>query len=131
MSCIDPVSDLITRIRNAQMAGLDIMETPASKMRESVLKVMLEEGYIKGYTVVQKNGLNYLNVELKYYDGAPVISHIKRISKPGRRVYCKVDRIAQVCNGLGISILSTNRGVMSDIEAKKLGIGGELLCSVF
>ena len=131
MSCVDPIGDLITRIRNAQMSGLDYMQSPYSKMRERVLAVLKKEGYVKEVTVDDDAGKKQLRVELKYYDGNAVISQIKRVSKPGRRVYAKIEDVRPVCNGLGISVLSTDRGVMSEIEARKLGVGGEILCTVF
>lgn len=131
MSCCDPISDLITRIRNAQMSGLDFVESPCSKMRERVLDVLKNEGYIKGYSVEKYGNHNVLKIELKYYEGSAVITQIKRVSKPGRRVYVGIDDIRPVCNGLGLNILSTNRGVMSEIDAKKHNVGGELLCTVF
>lgn len=133
MSIIDPVSDLITRIRNAQMATKKTVDSPLSKEREGVLKVLLDEGYIRGYNVVmcENSGRNILRVELKYYEGRPVIADIKRISKPGRRVYSSIRDLPFVKNGLGMNVLSTDRGIMSDIEARKQSLGGEVICSVF
>ena len=129
----DSISDLITRIRNAQMANKKTVDSPVSRAREDVLKVLLSEGYIRGYSIenVPDSPHKVLRVELKYYDGKPVISEIKRVSKPGRRVYSSIDKLPFVRNGLGINILSTDRGVMSDVEARKLSIGGEIICSVF
>lgn len=133
MSIIDPISDLITRIRNAQMAFQKTVDSPISKMREGVLKVLLDEGYIRGYTVVKCDdcGRNVFRIELKYFEGKPVICEIKRVSRPGRRVYSSINDLSFVKNGLGISILSTDRGIMSDIEARKQAVGGEVICSVF
>ncbi len=128
----DPLGDLLTRIRNGQMARLTAVSSPASKHRISVLEVLKREGYIRDYSVSQKeNGANELSVELKYSEGQPVIRNIARISRPGRRVYSKVADVPRVYNGLGISILSTSRGVMSDKEAREANVGGELLCRVF
>lgn len=129
----DVVGDLITRIRNAQMVGKKTVDAPVSRMRERVLKVLLDEGYIRGYSVVDSadNLHKVIRIELKYYEGRPVIDTIKRISKPGRRVYSSISDLPLVKNGLGINILSTSKGVMSDVEARKLSIGGEVLCSVF
>lgn len=133
MSIIDPISDLITRIRNAQMAFKKTVDSPVSKMREGVLKVLLDEGYIRGYTVARCGDCdhNVFRIELKYYEGKPVICEIKRISKPGRRTYSSIEDLSFVRNGLGINILSTDRGIMSDVEARKQSVGGEVLCSVF
>ncbi len=128
----DPLGDLLTRIRNGQMARLTAVSSPASKHRISVLEVLKREGYIRDYSVSKKdNGADELNVELKYSEGQPVIRNIARISRPGRRVYSKVAEVPRVYNGLGISILSTSRGVMSDKEAREAHVGGELLCRVF
>lgn len=129
----DSISDLITRIRNAQMAHKKTVDSPVSKAREAVLKVLLSEGYIRGYSIAEASDSAHkvLRVELKYYEGKPVISEIKRVSKPGRRVYSSIEKLPFIKNGLGINILSTDRGVMSDAEARKLSIGGEIICSVF
>ncbi|MDR3031109.1 MAG: 30S ribosomal protein S8 [Holosporales bacterium] len=133
MSCIDSISDLVTRIRNAQMASKKTLNSPFSKAREAVLKVLLNEGYIRGYNVDEISGSPHkvLRIELKYFEGDPVICEIKRISKPGRRVYSSIKDLSFVKNGFGINILSTDRGVMSDVEARKLSLGGEVICSVF
>lgn len=131
MNLSDPLGDMLTRIRNAQLRRASVVSTPASKLRVSVLDVLISEGYIRGYSEVEKNGKRELDVELKYYDGAPVITEIKRISKPGRRVYSAVNDLPQVRNGLGISILSTSKGVMSDSVAREHNVGGEVLCRVF
>ena len=132
MSMNDPVGDLITRIRNAQERHKQKVSTPGSKLRERVLEVLKSEGYIRGYsTVAHKDGRNELEIELKYFDGAPVIREISRVSKPGRRVYVAVKNLPRVNNGLGISILSTPKGVMADHSARDANVGGELLCTVF
>ena len=126
----DPLGDLLTRIRNGQSARKDSILTPASKLRANVLDVLQREGYIRGFTEVEKEGRKELDIELKYYDGSPVISEIRRISKPGRRVYSPVRELPLVRNGLGISVLSTPKGVMSDNEARTQNVGGEILCRV-
>ncbi len=131
MNISDPLGDMLTRIRNAQMRGMSKVVTPASKLRARVLDVLTDEGYIRGYAEVEKGGHKSLEIELKYYEGQPVIQEIKRISKPGRRVYSSVTDIPLVRNGLGISILSTSQGVMSDNSARTKNIGGEVLCRVF
>lgn len=132
MTMSDTLGDLLTRIRNGQNAGLDVVKSPASKLRENVLEVLKKEGFIQGYTRVDHaGGMADLEVELKYFEGEPVIRKIARVSKPGRRVYSKVKELPQVYNGLGISILSTPRGVMSDHEAREQNVGGEVLCQVF
>ena len=128
----DPLGDLLTRIRNGQSARLSAVSSPASKHRISVLEVLKREGYIRDYSVSKKdNGASDLTVELKYSEGQPVIKEISRISRPGRRVYSKVTEVPRFYNGLGISILSTPRGVLSDKEALEANVGGELLCRVF
>ncbi len=131
MNISDPVGDMLTRIRNAQMRGQSVVISPASKMRVRVLKVLEAEGYIRGFTEVEREGRRNLEIELKYYDGTPVIQEIKRVSKPGRRVYSSVGDIPLVRNGLGISILSTSKGVMSDNVARTENVGGEIICRVF
>jgi small subunit ribosomal protein S8 len=130
MQMNDPLGDLLTRIRNAQRRGKSTVSSPASKLRVHVLEVLQREGYIRGFTEVEKDGRKELDIELKYYDGAPVISEIRRISKPGRRVYSPVRELPLVRNGLGISVLSTPKGVMSDNEARTQNVGGEILCRV-
>ncbi len=128
----DPLGDLLTRIRNGQSARLSAVSSPCSKHRISVLEVLKREGYIRDYSVAKKdNGSADLTVELKYSEGQPVIKEISRISRPGRRVYSKVAEVPRFFNGLGISILSTPRGVLSDKEAREANVGGELLCRVF
>ncbi|MEZ0262943.1 MAG: 30S ribosomal protein S8 [Alphaproteobacteria bacterium] len=132
MSMNDPLSDLLTRIRNGQAARLSEIKSPASKLRANVLEVLKREGYIRDYAVKQNdNGSSQLNVELKYSEGQPVIKEITRVSKPGRRVYTQIKDVPRVYNGLGISILSTPRGVLSDKEAREANVGGEILCRVF
>ena len=128
----DPIGDLIARIRNAGMRKRSKVSTPASRMRERVLGVLESEGYIRGFTLVQKPGaFPEFEVELKYFDNEPVIADIKRVSKPGRRVYSSIDDLKPVKNGLGISILSTPKGVMSDTAAKEANVGGEVLLQVY
>jgi len=132
MTMTDPLGDMLTRIRNAQMRRRSTVASPASKLRQNVLDVLASEGYIRGYSTVDYNtGRSEFEIELKYYDGEPVIRQIKRISKPGRRVYSSVKNIPQVANGLGLSILSTPNGVMADHQARDENVGGEVLCEVF
>ena len=131
MNINDPISDLLTRIRNAHMRSKNKVSVPSSKMRERVLEVLHKEGYIRGFATIEKDGKSEIEVELKYFDGQPVIKEINRVSKPGRRVYASVDALPSVFNGLGISILSTPKGVMSDSEARAQNVGGEVLCTVF
>jgi len=131
MTMTDPLGDMLTRIRNAQMRKRPKVSTPGSKLRQHVLDVLQAEGYIRGYATVEQEGRSEFEIELKYYDGEPVIRDIKRVSKPGRRVYASVKAIPRVSNGLGVSILSTPQGVMSDSEARDRNIGGEILCTIF
>jgi small subunit ribosomal protein S8 len=132
MSMSDPLGDMLTRIRNGQRANKSVVSVPASKLRSNVLDVLQREGYIRGYSWSEiQAGIAELNVELKYSDGQPVIRQISRVSKPGRRVYAGIKKLQPVYNGLGISILSTPRGVMSDNEARAANVGGEVLCQVF
>ena len=132
MSLQDPLSDLFSRIRNAQMRNKPIVTSPVSKLRENILEVLKKEGYIRGYSVTKHiSGREELDIELKYDDKGPVISNITRISKPGRRVYSGAERIPFIHNGLGISIISTSKGVMSDNEARQQKVGGEIICKVF
>lgn len=130
MNLSDPLGDMLTRIRNAQLRGRSTVVTPASKLRVRVLDVLQSEGYIRGYTEIEKDGKREIEIELKYFDGSPVISEVRRISKPGRRVYSGAKDIPLVRNGLGISILSTPKGVMSDNVARAENVGGEILCRV-
>lgn len=132
MSMTDPLGDMLTRIRNGVARRKPSVSTPASTLRARVLDVLQAEGYIRGYSKVEfENGKSELSIELKYYEGAPVIRKIDRVSKPGRRVYVSVKSIPQVANGLGITILSTPKGVMADHQAREQNVGGELLCSIF
>ena len=132
MSMNDPLGDMLTRIRNAQMRGKSTVRTPASKLRAWVLDVLKDEGYIRGYESAQSAaGLPELEISLKYFEGTPVIREIKRVSKPGRRVYASVKDIPSVRNGLGVSIVSTPKGVMSDAAARTANVGGEVLCRIF
>ena len=132
MSVSDPLGDMLTRIRNAQMRGKSKISMPASKLRAHVLEVLKDEGFIRGYATIEMEGNKpEIEVELKYYEGKPVIQQIKRISKPGRRVYRAVRDLPRVRNGLGIAILSTPKGVMSDAMARTENVGGEVLCHVF
>ena len=132
MSLQDPLSDLFSRIRNAQMRKKSIVSSPVSKLRESILKVLKKEGYIRGFAKTKHtSGREELDIELKYDERGPVISNITRISKPGRRVYSGSERIPFIHNGLGISIISTSKGVMSDNEAREQKVGGEIICKVF
>jgi small subunit ribosomal protein S8 len=132
MSMNDPIGDLLSRIRNAQMRKKSKVSTPGSRLRANLLDVLKTEGYIRGYTTVEhKDGRSEFEIELKYFDGAPVIREIERVSKPGRRVYVSVKTLPRVNNGLGISILSTPKGVMADHDAREANVGGEILCTVF
>ena len=128
----DPIGDMLTRIRNAQMRGKSTVSTPASKLRAWVLDVLASEVYIRGYeTSKTDDGQGAIVISLKYFEGTPVIREIKRVSKPGRRVYMSVKDIPTVRNGLGVSIVSTPKGVMSDANARSANVGGEVLCTVF
>ena len=132
MSMTDPLGDMLTRIRNGQRANKSTVIAPASKLRSNVLEVLKGEGFIRGYPQQElRPGINELMIELKYHEGTPVIKEISRVSTPGRRVYSKIKDLSRVYNGLGISILSTPRGVMSDAEARDANVGGEVLCKVF
>jgi small subunit ribosomal protein S8 len=132
MSINDPLGDMLTRIRNAQLRRRPKVVTPASNIRGRVLDVLAEEGYIRGYTRVEQKGtLPTFEIELKYYNGQPAIREIKRVSTPGRRVYSPVRDLPTVANGLGVAILSTPKGVMSDSKAREENVGGEILCSIF
>jgi small subunit ribosomal protein S8 len=128
----DPLGDMLTRIRNAQMRKKGKVSTPGSRLRAHVLDVLEQEGYIRGYSSTDyANGRTEFEIELKYYDGQPVIRQIDRVSKPGRRVYAAVDAMPRVANGLGITIVSTPKGVMADHTAREQNVGGEVLCRVF
>ncbi len=132
MTISDPLGDMLTRIRNAQMRKRPKVSTPASKLREHVLEVLKEEGYIRGFSRTDYHGgKSEIEIELKYFDGQPVIRDIRRVSTPGRRVYSSVRDLPTIANGLGVSILSTPKGVMSDTRARMENVGGEVLCSIF
>lgn len=131
MALSDPLGDLLARIRNGQRIGKSKITTPASKLRANVLEVLKREGYIRDYRSTQDLGAPVLEIELKYHDGLPVIREIARVSKPGRRVYSKIKELPRYYNGLGIQILSTPRGVLSDNEARAANVGGEVLCRVY
>ena len=132
MTLTDPIGDMFSRIRNGQMRSLNSIDIPSSNFRQNILKILKEEGFIKDY-YIEKSENNKINlkINLKYYEGNPVIKEIKRISKPGRRVYSRANSIPRVMNGLGLAILSTPKGVMTDSEAKRNNIGGEIICKVF
>ena len=132
MSMNDPLGDMLTRIRNAQMRRKNKVSTPGSRIRANVLDVLQQEGYIRGYSTTEfGNGRTEFEIELKYFDGEPVIRKIERVSKPGRRVYSSVTNMPRVANGLGVTILSTPKGVMADHEARDKNVGGEVICQVF
>ena len=132
MTLMDPIGDMFTRIRNGQLRRLTKVEMPSSNFRLKVLEVLKNEGFISSYYIEKKdNNKVSLFVDLKYYEGIPVIKEIKRVSKPGRRVFSRADSIPRIQNGLGLAIISTNKGVMSDIEARKNNVGGEIICRVF
>jgi len=131
MNLNDPVGDLITRIRNAQMRGRSKLTTPASTLRVRVLQVLKDEGYIRDFRDIENDGHKEIEIELKYFEGAPAIHEIQRVSKPGRRVYSSIKDLRLVRNGLGISIISTPKGVMSDNAARDANVGGEILCEVY
>ena len=132
MTLTDPIGDMFSRIRNGQMRSLNSIDIPSSNFRKNILKILKEEGFIKDY-YIEKSENNKINlkINLKYYEGDPVIKEIKRISKPGRRVYSRATSIPRVMNGLGLAILSTPKGVMSDADARKNNVGGEVICKVF
>ena len=132
MTIIDPIGDMFTRIRNGQMRSLNSVEIPASKFRSKILDILKSEGYINNYFLESsENNKKIIKVNLKYYEGNPVIKEIKRISKAGRRVYSRANSIPKIQNGLGLAIISTPQGVMSDVDARKNNIGGEVICKVF
>jgi small subunit ribosomal protein S8 len=132
MALNDPLGDMIARIRNAALRNKPKVSSPGSKLRANVLDVLKSEGYIRGYSTVEYgNGRTEFEIELKYFDGGPVIREISRVSKPGRRVYASVKTLPRINNGLGVSILSTPKGVMADHEARDQNVGGEILCTVF
>ena len=132
MTFVDPIGDMLTRIRNGQMRSLNKIDVPFSNFRSKILEVLKKEGYILDYEIIDKEKkIKSISVKLKYFDGQPVIKEIKRISKPGRRVYSRATSIPKVLNGLGLAILSTSKGVMSDVEATKNNLGGEIICRIF
>ena len=133
MSFVDPIGDMIARIRNAQLRALNKVTIPSSKFRAKILDVLKQEGYIANYKILSdnKNKKESLLVDLKYNNGLPVIKEIKRVSRPGRRIYAKADSIARIQNGLGLAIVSTSKGIMSDTDARTKNIGGEIICRVF
>ncbi len=132
MTMTDPLGDMLTRIRNGQRARKSMVTSPASKLRTNVLEVLKREGFIRGFSQHEvRRGISEIEIELKYHEGDPVIREINRVSKPGRRVYSGIKDLARVYDGLGISILSTPRGVLSDSEARDQNVGGEVLCMVF
>ena len=131
MSFVDPIGDMISRIRNAQMRLLNKVEIPGSKFRAKILDVLKHEGYISNYKIITDQNKQIFVVNLKYDNGLPVIKEIKRISKPGRRIYAKADSIVKIQNGLGLAIVSTSMGIMSDNDARTKNIGGEIICRVF
>ena len=132
MTLMDPIGDMFTRMRNGQLRLLSKVEMPSSKFRLKILEVLKSEGFITSYHIEKKeNNKVSLIVDLKYYEGTPVIREIKRVSKPGRRVYSRATSIPRIQNGLGLAIISTNKGIMSDIEARKNNVGGEIICRVF
>ena len=130
MSMTDPIADMLTRIRNAQMVAKTVVGMPSSKLKVSIAQVLKDEGYIDGFAVREKEGKVELEIGLKYYAGRPVIERLERVSKPGLRVYRGRDDIPRIMNGLGVAILSTSRGVMTDRKARADGVGGEILCIV-
>ena len=131
MAVTDPLGDMLTRIRNGQRARKDSVLTPASKLRARVLDVLQREGYIRGYSEEQMGPAAGIRIELKYFEGQPAIKHVARVSKPGRRVYSGARELPRIRNGLGITIVSTPRGVLSDAEAREQNVGGEVLAEVF
>ena len=132
MSLADPIGDMLTRIRNAQLRALYNVKIPSSKFRAKVLDVLKQEGYISNYKLLsEKKNKNTLVVDLKYHNGTPVIKEIRRVSKPGRRIYAKADSIPKIQNGLGLAIVSTSQGIMSDNDARLKNVGGEIICRVF
>lgn len=131
MSMSDPIADMLTRIRNGQHAGKRSVSMPASRTKSSIAEVLKQEGYIKEFRVDGEGSARYLDIELKYFQGVPVIEEIERISRPGRRVYARGEEIQQVRNGLGVALVSTSKGIMTDKTARESGVGGEIICTVF
>ncbi len=130
MSMSDPIADMLTRIRNAQSRGKASVTLPSSKLKEAICRVLAEEGYIEGFEVERDGNKAFLTIRLKYFEGRPVIEHIQRVSKPGRRIYRGKDELPKVQGGLGIAIVTTSKGVMTDKAARKQGFGGEVICVV-
>ncbi len=130
MSMSDPIADMLTRIRNGQMAGHENVIMPSSKVKTAVAQVLVDEGYVKAFSINDKDGKAELAVDLKYFEGQPVIEMIKRVSRPGLRVYKNKDELPQVIGGLGVAVISTSKGVMSDRAARQAGVGGEIICYV-
>lgn len=130
MSMTDPIADMLTRIRNAQMVGKTVVDMPSSKLKASIAQVLKDEGYIDGFAVREKDGKPELEISLKYYAGQPVIEKIERVSRPGLRIYKGREDLPKVMNGLGVAIVSTSKGVMTDRKARATGVGGEVLCIV-
>jgi small subunit ribosomal protein S8 len=130
MSMTDPIADMLTRIRNAQMVGKTVVDMPSSKLKSSIAQVLKDEGYIEGFAVREKDGKPELEISLKYYAGQPVIEKIERVSRPGLRIYKGREDLPKVMNGLGVAIVSTSKGVMTDRKARATGVGGEVLCIV-
>ncbi len=130
MSMSDPIADMLTRIRNAQLAGKTAVVMPSSKQKEAICQVLADEGYINGFELSSDGGKPVLTIQLKYFEGMPVIEELKRVSKPGRRIYLGKDELPKVRGGLGIAIVSTSKGVMTDKSARKQGFGGEVICVV-
>ena len=130
MSMHDPIADMLTRIRNGQMRNKITVSMPASKIKKSIASVLKDEGYIEDFGITENNGKPLLNIDLKYYAGQPVIETIERISKPSLRIYKSTDDLPKVMNGLGVAIITTSKGVMTDIKARAAGVGGEVLCYV-
>jgi small subunit ribosomal protein S8 len=130
MSMTDPIADMLTRIRNAQMVGKTVVDMPSSKLKASIAQVLKDEGYIEGFAVREKDGKPELEISLKYYAGQPVIEKIERVSRPGLRIYKGREDLPKVMNGLGVAIVSTSKGVMTDRKARATGVGGEVLCIV-
>ena len=127
----DPIADMLTRIRNGNMKKHESVEVPASNMKKNLAQILLDEGYIKGFTVVEDNKQGMITIDLKYVDDQRVISGLKRISKPGRRVYVRANEVPRVLDGLGIAVLSTSHGVLTDKQAREEGVGGEVLCYIW
>lgn len=130
MSMSDPIADMLTRIRNGQLAGHAKVSMPSSKVKSAVAKVLASEGYVNAYNISDKNGIPELTVDLRYFEGKPVIEMLKRVSRPGLRVYKNKQELPKVIGGLGVAIVSTSKGIMSDRDARQAGIGGEIMCYV-